>query len=253
MRLAPGQRPGAQSCASQDRRTTVNANAFDATGIRDLSTQVLEPDLPGRVRVLPAEFWASTTPAERALVAARHGLYGLPTVELVTWLREFIGGRRAIEIGAGNGALAHALGIPATDSCLQTDPAIAAYYAALGQALVTYGPNVEKLDAHAALRKHRPQVVIGCWVTHKYDPARHGAGGNEFGIVEEAIVDACEHYVLIGNERVHKDKSVWRRPHQKFEPPWLYSRSVNGSKDFIAVFPGGRRFCGTSAGGPPEL
>lgn len=224
----------------------MDLTALDMRNIRDLSAEALEPGIPGRPRVLPAQFWASTTPAERALLAARHGIYGFPTEELVAWLRDFIGNRSAIEIGAGNGALAHALGIPATDSCLQADPAIAAYYATLGQALVTYGPNVEKLEAQAAIEKHRPQVVVACWVTHKYDPARHAAGGNEFGIVEEAVVDACEHYVLIGNTRVHRDKSVWTRPHQRFEPSWLYSRSVNGSRDFIAVFPGGRRLCGHS-------
>ncbi len=218
----------------------MDLRAIDLRNVRDLSSEVLEPGAPGRVRVLPAAFWAGTTPVERAVVAARHGLYGFPTEELVAWLRAFIGTRRAIEIGAGNGVLAQALGIIATDSCLQAKPEIAAYYRMLGQALVTYGPNVEKLDALQAVHKHRPQVVVACWVTHKYDVSRHTAGGNEFGVVEEAIVDACEHYVLIGNTRVHEAKSVWSRPHERFEPSWLYSRAVNGSKDFIAVFPGGQ-------------
>jgi hypothetical protein len=209
--------------------------------VRDIAADVLEPGMAGRPQVLPASFWAKTTVTERAVLGARHGIYSFPTEELVAWLRAYLDGRSAIEIGAGHGALAAALGIPATDSCLQADPAVAAYYRTIGQALVQYGPNVEKLDAHAAVAKHRPQVVIACWVTHKYDPARHDAGGNQFGVAEEAIVDDSEEYIFIGNTHVHRGKSVWSRPHERFEPNWLYSRAVNGSRDFIAMFPGGRR------------
>lgn len=209
--------------------------------VRDISAEVLEPGMPGRPRVLPASFWSTTSAAERGVAGARHGIYSFPTTELVDWLREHLAGRSAIEIGAGHGALAAALGIPATDSCMQADPAVAAYYRAFGQELVHYGPNVEKLDAHAAVSKYRPQVVIACWVTHKYDPARHEAEGNQFGVVEEAIVDACEEYIFVGNTHVHRMKPVWSRPHERFEPDWVYSRAINGSRDFIAMFPGGRR------------
>lgn len=46
---------------------------LDPTKIRDLAPEALGPD--GRLRVLPAAFWAGTTPAERALFGHRHGLY----------------------------------------------------------------------------------------------------------------------------------------------------------------------------------
>src|SRR5262245_10991707 len=68
------------------------------------STRHLAPDVldnRGRLRVMPAAYWATTTPAERALFGHRHGLYSFPTVELVDHLREVIAGRVAIEIGAG--------------------------------------------------------------------------------------------------------------------------------------------------------
>ncbi|WP_157266404.1 hypothetical protein [Azohydromonas aeria] len=217
----------------------MNAFLLNPASTRDLTTDALES--PGRPRVLPAAWWATTTPDERALFGARHGIYSFPTVELVSWLQEFIAGRTAIEVGAGHGALAAALGIPATDNChQQADALSAAYYRAHGQVPVTYGEHIEQLDANSAVAKHRPQVVVACWVTHRYDAARHAAGGNMYGPDEAKIIRACEHYVLIGNAKVHAAKPIWRLKHRILTPPWLYSRALNGTADFIAIFDGGR-------------
>lgn len=202
--------------------------------IKDISSSVLAA--PGRPRVMPAVFYQNTTLEERALFGLCHGIYGLPTEELVDWLKREIHGRSALEIGAGHGALAEALGIPATDNWMQANRAIAAHYESHGQPVVKYGQHVEKLDAAAAVAKHRPQVVIASWVTHKYSPFRHEAGGNEFGVDEEAILAACETYILIGNTKVHARTPMWRHVHRIIHPDWLYSRSFNGTKDFIAVW-----------------
>src|SRR5688572_18599020 len=86
-------------------------------GIRDISADALDEN--GRIRVLPAAYWETTTPQERALFGHKHGLYSFPTVELVEWLRGFIGDGSAIEIGAGHGVLAETLDIPATDNRMQ--------------------------------------------------------------------------------------------------------------------------------------
>jgi hypothetical protein len=51
---------------------------------------------------------------------------------------------------------------------------------------------------------------------------------------EAAIIASCEEYISIGNERVHAAKPIWALPHEKLTPPWLYSRALNGSADFIA-------------------
>lgn len=203
---------------------------------RDLRAEAC--DATGRLRVMPAEFYAGTTTLERALLAQRTGSYLLPTHELVSWIKAQIGDRRAIEIGSGNGVLAEALGIRATDSRLQERPDIAAHYAMLGQPVVPYGDNVEKLDAIAAIRRYRPQVVIGAWVTHLYDPARHAAGGNEFGVNEDAVLDACEYYVFLGNTAVHAGKRIWARAHARHAAPGLYSRAANGSQDISVVWVG---------------
>jgi hypothetical protein len=202
--------------------------------LADISRSVLAA--PGRPRVMPASFYQKATLDERVALGVRHGLYGLPTEELIDWLKTEINGRSAIEIGAGHGALAAALGIPATDNWMQNNPAIAAYYESIKQPVVKYGGHVERLDAAQAVAKHKPQVVIASWVTHRYSPSRHAAGGNSDGVDEEALLDACESYIFIGNLKVHGGKSIWRRPHRIIEPDWLYSRSFNGTKDFIAVW-----------------
>lgn len=210
---------------------------IDTTGARDLAPDVI--DGTGLPRVMPASYYAGATAAERGLLCVRHGLYCLPTVELVDWLRTFIDGRKAIEIGAGNGRLAEALGIPATDSYLQDEPFVREYYDALGQPPIRYGPNVARLEARDAVRKHHPQVVIGSWITHRYNARRHGRGGNMFGPDTDWILGRCEHYVLIGNTQTHAQHSLWQRPHEIHHPAWLYSRAMNGSADFIAVWKGG--------------
>lgn len=207
---------------------------LNPTRVRDISDLVL--DAQGHLRILTARELAATTPQERLLCDVRHGLYGFPTLELVDFLRTRIAGRSAIEIGAGHGVLAQALGIPATDNRQQEDAAIRAHYRALGQPTVPYGDHVEKLDAAAALTTYRPQVVIACWVTHRFEAHRPEAGGSATGVDEAAIIAACEEYIVIGNERVHAGKPIWSLPHEKLTPPWLYSRAVNGSADFVAVW-----------------
>jgi hypothetical protein len=210
------------------------ATRIDPSKVRDISPLLL--DSAGRLKVVPAAVLAGTTRDERTLFGVRHAFYGFLTQELVDFLSQTIAGRSAIEIGAGHGGLAAALGIPATDNHQQDTPEISAYYRALKQPTVRYGGNVEKLDAAKAVAKYKPAVVVASWVTHRYDPSRQEAGGNQDGVTEEAIIDACDTYVLIGNERVHATKSTWTRPHEILRPSWLYSRAGNGSPDFIAIW-----------------
>src|ERR1700690_4415380 len=103
--------------------------------------------LDGRPLILPASSYALTTAQERGLLGLKTGTYGFLTLPLIEWLRDRIGDRSAIEIGSGNGALALALGIPATDSKMQDDPKIAALYGAMGQTTVSYGDNVKRFNA----------------------------------------------------------------------------------------------------------
>lgn len=211
---------------------------IDTDGLRDLAPDVI--DEQGLPRIMPAAYYAATTAPERGALGVRHGLYCLPTVELVNWLTEFINGRKAVEIGAGNGRLAAAVGIPATDAYLQDRPEIRDHYDSHDQPIVRYGLKVERLEARAAIRTHRPQVVIGAWVTHRYNKRNHGAGGSMYGADTDMILRQTGHYVLIGNEKVHARHPLRQRPHEIHHPPWLYSRAVNGSPEFIAVWKGER-------------
>jgi hypothetical protein len=224
---------GNRTATSPFNPANVIASHIDPNGTRDLAPQVL--DQGGRLRVLPASFWAATTREERALFGHRHAIYSFATTELVAWLQERIAGKRAIEIGAGHGVLAEALGIPATDNRMQTWPEIRATYALQGQPTIKYGVNVQTLAAEEAVKKHRPDVVIGCWVTHKWLAGNHAAGGNMYGVREERIIQRAA-YIFIGNEAVHAAKPIWSLPHEIHYPPWLVSRSANGSRDFIAVW-----------------
>lgn len=212
----------------------MDAFMMDSSLIKDLSADALDQD--GRLKVMPAEFWADTTRAQRGLFGHQHGLYQFPTVELADRLLEIIGDRSAIEIGAGHGVLAEALGIPATDNYQQTIHKYREVYRRARQPIVPYGPNVEKIDATSAVRKHKPKVVIACWVTEKYDPMRPWAGGNEIGVEERRLLDMVDTYVLVGNEQVHRDKTIWKLNPAIEYPDFVYSRAMNGTRDFVAVW-----------------
>ncbi|MBC8737094.1 hypothetical protein F6X40_09765 [Paraburkholderia sp. UCT31] len=212
----------------------IDAHIIDPRNLRDLATDLLDAD--GKLKVVPSSYFAATSREERAVFCAKNALYGLLTNELVAFVKSLIEGRRAIEIGAGHGGLAAALDIHATDNWMQAEPAIQEHYRSIGVSTIQYGKNVEKLDALEAVQRYKPEVVVASWVTHKYDEARHEAGGNMFGVVEEDIIKICETYLFIGNDHVHKDKSIWALPHVKLYPSWLYSRAMNGSRDFIAVW-----------------
>jgi hypothetical protein len=185
---------------------------------------------------MDASFYRGVSPVERAMLCVKSGIYGLPTTELISFLTNEIAGRSAIEVGAGHGGLAAALGIRATDNRMQEWPDIASGLLLMQQQPVIYGQNVERLDAVEAVQKYKPQVVVASWVTHKYREDRHHAEGNMHGVVEEDIIDNCETYIFIGHRHVHRNKSIWSRPHRVIEPDWLYSRSTNPSPNFIAIW-----------------
>lgn len=204
------------------------------TGTRELQPDLL--DSAGRLKVMPASYYAGTTRQERAIFGVETASYILPTTELVEWVKARIAGRTALEIGSGNGVLAEALGIRATDNHMQTMPQVAAFYAAAQQPTIKYGPNVERIAALAAIKRYKPQVVVSAWVTQLFDPNKPEVGGNMFGVHEQTIIDGCDEYIFIGNEKVHSGKSIWLQMHDIIYPEWLYSRAINGSREFIATW-----------------
>jgi len=180
---------------------------------------------------------------ERLLFGQRNGLYSFPTPELVDHMRAVIGDRSAIEIGAGHGALCQALGIPGTDTREQERPEYKMLLALQSnQPPVRYGDHVIALEASDAVRQYQPDVVIACWVTQRWDPTKlDEIDSKHDGVDEDFVIDNCQSYILVGNEKVHRNKRIWRRRHRLLQPSYVYSRAANGSPDFIAVFRGGKR------------
>jgi hypothetical protein len=116
-------------------------------------------DEQGRMKLLPASVFATMTPVERLLWCKRRGRYGLPSIELVEFVKTLIGDKHAIEIGAGMGDLGRHLGIKMTDSAMQMtiDPKWRAYYDDLDEARIDPPPDVERMDAAYAMRRFKPE------------------------------------------------------------------------------------------------
>jgi hypothetical protein len=169
--------------------------------------------------------------------------YLLPTEELAEWLATELcaSGSRldgpTIEVGAGSGDLCHHLGIPGTDSYFQkTDQKARLLYQLSGQPTVTYGPNVEKLDAIRAAKKYKPHTIVAAWVTQKCserDPVGQGCWG---GVDEMHLRNLCKRYIFIGNESSHWHKRILKDPHYIVSPcPPMVSRG-NSETDRIWIW-----------------
>ena len=174
-------------------------------------------DSKGRLKVVPTEVYQGIDPTDLRVWCHKKAFYALPTTELLEWLKARIGGRRAIEIGSGNGCLGRALGIPMTDNMSQNWPNVAMMYVLQRQPRVQYGEDVEDLDALAAVQKYQPQVVLGAWVTQWISPRLPPppGGGSIFGIKEDQILrsPSVQEYIVVGN------KLICSRPHTVIQEP----------------------------------
>lgn len=188
----------------------------------------------GFCRVLPASEVNSIDRNSFRLWCGQRAIYLYPTLELIEYLTEFIAGRSAIEVGAGNGHLGNALGIPMTDSGMQTRADIMAQYQAIGQACTCPPDNVEIIDAVDAVVKYNPQVVVASWLTHRWSEGM--STGNMYGPDESVIIADVEHYVHIGNDTIHWEKPIWSQPHSKSYHHWIVSRAGAKEKDHIAIW-----------------
>ena len=182
-------------------------------------------DADGLLKLLPAAAYDEIPWQNLRLFCHIHSRYGLPTVELVQWLKAQIARRAAIEIGSGAGDLAFHLGIPATDNRMQEWPRIKRHYKVAGQPTIKYPDFVRSLDAVGAVHTLKPQVVIASWVTQWIDGDGPVRCGNPHGVKEEQILALGVTYILIGNIAVHGDKQIMGLPHQEHNLPFLRSRA----------------------------
>ena len=132
------------------------------------------------------------------------------------------------------GHLGRLLGIPMTDSFIQTEPDVKLYYQALQQEPtnppVAY---VDKLTAESAVDKYKPEVVIASWLTHKWIDG--ASQGSVYGPDEAHIVDRAN-YIHIGNDNVHKSKTINALPHDTLRYEWLVSRAMDQSLNNISMW-----------------
>ena len=179
------------------------------------------------LKLLDSKAYDAISPNALRVWCHFHARYGLPTAELIEWLQKRIADRKAIEIGSGSGDLAYHLGIQATDNRMQEWPDVKTYYSLTGQPTIQYPDFVQNLDALEAVEKHKPDVVIGSWVTQWIDPELPPPpeGGNAWGIKEDKILATGCTYILIGNQKIHGSKKIMALPHEEFELPFLRSRA----------------------------
>jgi hypothetical protein len=200
---------------------------------QDVSHLAREVFKNGKIVIKPAAFYNDYTQNEIRLFLHHYAIYALPTQELIDWLRDHAIGT-TIEIGAGNGAIGRALGIPITDNKMQNWPTIRAHYEKTGQPIIDYPDDVEELDYKVAITKYKPQTVIGAFITHKWKPGMEQ--GNMFGPEEEIILKRVKRYIMIGNLVSHEAKPILRVKHQELYFPWLITRGVDQTKNRIFVW-----------------
>ena len=193
-------------------------------------------DENGHLKIKDASFYEGIPHTHLMLWCHQHGQYGLPTTELIAWLKNHVIEGATIQVGAGNDSIGRTLGIPFTDSCLMKVPEVAAYYAMGGQPITKYPDDIIELEAAAAIKKYKPKVVIGCWITHLYREDEHFRGGNMYGIDEDFILDNVDKYIVIGNNKTHDKKRIIERKHTTHKFPWLFSRSMYPLENMIYVW-----------------
>jgi hypothetical protein len=193
----------------------------------------------GLLKVVPASILQSANPTHLIMWGNKKGVYCLPTTELIEWLQEQISGRSAIEICSGNGAIGRALNIPRTDSYIQTTPEMMAYYALLSAIPIFPPEDVLKFEANEAVDHFKPEVVLGSYITQKYLPGDENepkVGSSLYGVDELALLPKVKTYITIGNKLTHGDKRIRKFPHQTFQFPWLFTRSVKPQNNEISVW-----------------
>lgn len=191
-------------------------------------------DADGQVKMVGFAELADVPHDHVVVWCVRHGVYQIPTSELIEHLRQRIAGREALEICAGHAPLGKFLGCRSTDNYMQLWPEIKAYYDALGQAPAAPPDYVERIDALEAVKKYQPQVVVGAFVTHRWKPGLRT--GNQYGPEEGEILALVEEYVHVGNIEVHREKPLRVVAHEETHYPWLVSRAFNPEQNRVMVW-----------------
>lgn len=206
-------------------------DVLDNNEMSDLDNLLL---CDGRLIAHPAKIFEKIKQENLAYWCNRRGVYSLPTQEMISFIKEEIGSNKAIEIGAGAGILGRELGIPQTDSKLQENPDIRRAYQAMGQPVIHYPDDIEKLEALDAIKKYEPDIVVAAWVTQKGGP--NIPQSNSWGVNESKILDWNKKYIFIGSETSHDQKKILARSHRRLKFPWIHSRTMNRQDNLIYIW-----------------
>jgi len=213
------------------------ARVLDKADVSYLDDILLADD--GYVAPVPADELKNIPDDHLRQWCGQNAIYQIPTEELIEWLRERINGRKTIEIGSGHVMLGRWLDIPCTDSYVQTTPEMLLYYSLIQQRPISPPEKfVEKLEALEAVAAHKPDVVIGSFITQKFQEGdkEKKIGSSVYGINEEEMLKHVNTYIHIGNQEIHGDKRIASLPHEEFMYDWLYSRAFNPAVNVIGVW-----------------
>lgn len=213
-----------------------NVNLLNRADIQYLKDLLL--DEKGNLKVLDYNYLKDIPQSHLSQFCTEEGFYIIPTIQLLVFLQEEINEdfENTIEIGAGHGAISRVLGIRAVDNYMQDDPKIKALYETYRQKTVPYGDHVERIDANSAVQKYKPNIVIGAYCTHLYNPKEHWREGNAYGIDEKKIIRKVKKYIHIGNEKVHGKKPILKEKTREVKEDWIVGRSLHSKQNVIWIW-----------------
>ena len=208
----------------------------------------------GIIKLQSADFYKTIDNTDLRVWCICRAIYQLPTVELIEWLKDNFNLDKAIEIGAGNNYLYHHLGIKGVDNYSEQISAVKLVHELLYQPSTRTGvrrrskrtsnrkerlpPEVEKLDAIAAIEKYQPETVITSWATLKTEDPEEIDAGHKYAPDEFEILDKGVNYVFIGNEHNHSDRLIMNKFHKTYYFDWLVSRDYYPEQNCIYVWNG---------------
>jgi len=206
---------------------------INTSNLKNIANELLLPN--NKMKLLPAKDYAKYKWEELRAFCHEYARYGVPTLELVNYIKDIIGDRKAIEIGSGAGDLGYHLGIKMTDSKQQELPPVKLHYESMMQPVIKYPHDVEKIEALDAVYKYKPRVVVASWIT-PYSKHEVSYGSNPLGIKEDKILSLVETFIIVGNLDVHWDKPIRTYEHKTVHAPWIISRAKNPEKNCIFIW-----------------
>ena len=190
----------------------------------------------GIIKLQSADFYKTLDNADLRVWCICRAIYQLPTVELIEWLKDNFNLDKAIEIGAGNNYLYHHLGIKGIDNYSEQIPAVKLVHELMYQPSTNPPPEVEKIDAIAAIKKYQPETVIASWATLKTEDPEGVDAGHKYAPDPEEILDTGVTYIHIGNEEIYTNQKIANKPHKTYYFDWLVSRGYYPEQNCIYVW-----------------